>query len=267
MLKNIWNTIFVTTYYEVEAEKSNNLKLDKKVIFILFTVAFSLLFIQYFGDFHFLIEVLRSVKLDSFANSIAGLQAHFPNDRLFQLTYWVVVMLTFYLIIPLFIVKLIFKDKLSDYGLSPKGILKSYKIYIVFFLFMVPLILLVSTTHSFQHKYPFYSPFGESLWPNFIIWQCLYLSQFFALEFFFRGFMLHGIKKRFGFYSIWVMMIPYMMIHFQKPMPETIGAIFAGIILGALSLKSRSVWLGVAIHYSVAITMDIAALWQKGYFD
>ena len=79
--------------------------------------------------------------------------------------------------------------------------------------------------------------------------------------------MLHGIKKRFGFYSIWIMMIPYMMIHFQKPMPETIGAIFAGIILGTLSLKSRSIWLGVAIHYSVAITMDLAALWQKGYFD
>ena len=50
-------------------------------------------------------------------------------------------------------------------------------------------------------------------------------------------------------------------------MPETIGAVFAGIILGALSLKSRSIWLGVAIHYSVAITMDLAALWQKGYFD
>lgn len=267
MLRNIWNTIFVTTYFEVEAAKSNNLKLDKKVLLILFTVAFSLLFIQYFGDFNFLIEGLRNIKLEGFANWMVSLQAYFPNDRLFQLTYWIGVLLTFYLIIPLFIVKLIFKDKLSDYGLSPKGVFKSYKIYIVFFLFMVPLILLVSTTHSFQHKYPFYSPFGESLWPNFIIWQCLYLSQFFALEFFFRGFMLHGIKKRFGFYSIWVMMIPYMMIHFQKPMPETIGAIFAGIILGALSLKSRSIWLGVAIHYSVAITMDLAALWQKGYFD
>lgn len=267
MLRNIWNTIFVNTFSEVEAEKTNGIQLDKKVISILFTVAFSLLFIQYFGDFNFLIETLRSVKLDGISNSIIDLQTYFPNDRLFNLTYWVAVMLTFYLIIPLFIVKLVFKDKFSDYGLSPKGMLKSYKIYIVFFLFMVPLILFVSTTHSFQHKYPFYSPFGESLWPNFVIWQCLYLSQFFALEFFFRGFMLHGIKKRFGFYSIWVMMIPYMMIHFQKPMPETIGAIFAGIILGALSLKSRSVWLGVAIHYSVAITMDLAALWQKGYFD
>jgi membrane protease YdiL (CAAX protease family) len=267
MLKNTWNTIFVDTFRKVEAEKDANPKLDKKVISILFVVAFSLVFIQYFGDFQFLTSFLNNIELGGLAEWLNSLQTYFPNQRLFQLAHWVSTLLIFYLIIPLFIIKLVFKDKLIDYGLSPKGFLKNYKIYVVFFLFMVPLILLVSTTHAFQHKYPFYSPFGESLWPNFIIWQCLYFSQFFALEFFFRGFMLHGIKKRFGFYSIWIMMIPYMMIHFQKPMPETIGAVFAGIILGALSLKSRSIWLGVAIHYSVAITMDLAALWQKGYFE
>ena len=43
-----------------------------------------------------------------------------------------------------------------------------------------------------------------------------------------------------------------------------IALIIAGIILGTLSLKSRSIWLGVAIHFSVAITMDICSLWQKG---
>ncbi|PCI97280.1 MAG: hypothetical protein COB15_08130 [Flavobacteriales bacterium] len=267
MLKTIFNTIFVNTFNEVETQTSNNPQLDKKVITILLVVSFSLIFIQYFGNFQFLISTLKTIKLNGLANGLNSLQSNFPNARLFQLTYWVGILITFYFIIPVFIIKAFFKDKLSDYGLSPKGFFKNYKTYIVFFLFMVPLILLVSTTESFQHKYPFYNPKGESLFPNFVIWQCLYLTQFFALEFFFRGFMIHGIKKRFGFYSIFIMMIPYVMIHFQKPMPETIGAVFAGIILGALSLKSRSIWLGIAIHYSVAITMDLAALWQKGYFD
>lgn len=267
MFRKSWNSIFVKTFGEVESEKSADPRLDKKVLIILFVVAFSLVLIQYFGDFLFLTSFLKSIKLEGLANRLLSLQSYFPNDRLFKLTYWVTTLITFYFIIPIFIIKLFFREKLSDYGLAPKGLLTNYKIYIIFFLFMIPLILLVSTTDSFQNKYPFYDPRGENLWPNFIIWQCLYFSQFFALEFFFRGFMLHGIKKRFGFYSIWIMMIPYMMIHFQKPMPETIGAIFAGIILGALSLKSRSIWLGVAIHYSVAITMDLAALYQKGYFD
>jgi membrane protease YdiL (CAAX protease family) len=267
MLQNIWNTIFVNTFNEVESQKYTTNTFDKKVILILFTVILSLVFIEYFGNFQFLISSIKSIGLNRISDSISSLQSYFPNARLFQLTYWVSILITFYFIVPLFIIKLFFKDKLSDYGLSPKGFFGNYKIYVVFFLFMVPLILFVSTTDSFQHKYPFYDPNGESLWPNFVIWQCLYILQFFALEFFFRGFMIHGIKKKFGFYSIFVMMIPYVMIHFQKPMPETLGAIFAGIILGALSLKSRSIWLGVAIHYSVAITMDLAALWQKGYFN
>jgi len=62
------------------------------------------------------------------------------------------------------------------------------------------------------------------------------------------------------------MSIPYCMIHFGKPFPETMAAIIAGIVLGTLSLKSRTIWMGVMIHYSVALTMDISALWQKGYF-
>jgi membrane protease YdiL (CAAX protease family) len=267
MLRNIWNTIFVNTFNEVESQKTENTGFDKKVFTILLTVVLSLVFIEYFGNFQFLISSLKSIGLSGLSKTLNGIQSYFPNVRLFQLTYWVSVLITFYLIIPLFIIKVFLKDKLSDYGLLPKGFFGNYKTYIVFFLFMIPLILFVSTTESFQNKYPFYDPNGENLWPNFIIWQCLYLTQFFALEFFFRGFMIHGIKKRFGFYSIFVMMIPYVMIHFQKPMPENLGAIFAGIILGALSLKSRSIWLGVAIHYSVAITMDLAALWQKGYFE
>jgi phosphoglucosamine mutase len=45
------------------------------------------------------------------------------------------------------------------------------------------------------------------------------------------------------------------------------AAIVAGLVLGVLSLKSNSIWLGVAIHFSVAITMDFCSLWQKGYFS
>jgi membrane protease YdiL (CAAX protease family) len=135
-------------------------------------------------------------------------------------------------------------------------------------LVMIPLVLFFSTTSSFQQRYPFYElrP-GEKTVPDFLLWEMLYFLQFFSLEFFFRGFLLHGLKNRFGFYSILVMTIPYCMIHFGKPMPETLGAIIAGLLLGVLSLKSRSILLGVAIHYSVALSMDLCALWQKGFWN
>ena len=84
--------------------------------------------------------------------------------------------------------------------------------------------------------------------------------QFFGLEFFFRGFILHGLRRALGANAIFVMIVPYCMIHFGKPMPETIGAIGAGLILGTLAMRTRSIWGGVLIHIGVAMTMDVLAL-------
>jgi len=50
------------------------------------------------------------------------------------------------------------------------------------------------------------------------------------------------------------------MIHFGKPFLETMAAILAGVVLGTLSMKTRSIWSGFLIHVSVAISMDMAAL-------
>ena len=43
--------------------------------------------------------------------------------------------------------------------------------------------------------YPFYKHAGDS-WADFLGWESVYILQFFALEFFFRGFLLHGLKHR-----------------------------------------------------------------------
>ena len=77
MLSKIWNSIFVTTYYQIEAEKTSNSNLDKKVMIILFIVAFSLLFNEYLGDFSFLIS----------SPNIRSLYTYFPNFELFNLAY------------------------------------------------------------------------------------------------------------------------------------------------------------------------------------
>ncbi len=76
--------------------------------------------------------------------------------------------------------------------------------------------------------------------------------------------MLHGLKHRYGHGAIWVMLIPYVMIHFTKPPAEAAGAVSAGTVLGVLSLRSGSILGGVLIHVSVAWMMDLMSLWQRG---
>jgi hypothetical protein len=63
-----------------------------------------------------------------------------------------------------------------------------------------------------------------------------------------------------GSSAIFVMIIPYCMIHYGKPMAETLGAIIAGTVLGTLAMRTRSIWGGVLIHVGVAVTMDLLAL-------
>lgn len=185
-----------------------------------------------------------------------------------RLTYWATWCMLGYFVIPALVVRFVLRERIVDYGLRLGGALKDAWIYVLMFAVVLPFVIYVSGDAHFQDMYPFYNlGDNEPLWPRFWIWECLYFSQFFALEFFFRGFCVHGVKHRLGYAAVFAAMVPYCMIHFGKPMPETIGAIIAGIALASLSLKARSIWLGVAIHASVALAMDFASLWRQGYFD
>lgn len=236
---------------------------DIRIILILCYAAVAVTIPRYFGHTQDLLPYL----LDHPSRfTLWFCSTFFGSDlgRFHSMLYWAGVIIFFYLLIPVWIVKFIFRMKLSDFGFRFSGILNDYPVYLLMVTFMIPLVYFASATKSFQARYPLYQPQGGSLFPTFLWWELTYFIQFIAVEFFFRGFILHGIKNRFGIYSIFVMVLPYCFVHFGKPFGETISAIFAGIILGTLSLKSRSIIWGVAIHYSVAITMDLFALWREG---
>ena len=114
---------------------------------------------------------------------------------------------------------------------------------------------------DFYDDYVAYLDEGDfDSWLDLFVWEALYAAQFLSLEIFFRGFILHGLRRALGANAIFVMIVPYCMIHFGKPMPETLGAIGAGLILGTLAMRTRSIWGGVLIHIGVAMTMDVLAL-------
>ena len=191
------------------------------------------------------------------------------NLQLSRLAIWSLWQFLTYALVPILVIKFVLGGSVRDYGMKLRGVFSGCWIYLVMYLMILPLILLASSSASFQHTYPFYKPepisadLPPGYMPRFWIWQCFYALQFISLEFFFRGFMLHGMKRQLGTYSIFMMTIPYCMIHFGKPLPETLGAIVAGLVLGFMSLKTRSIWMGAALHIAVAITMDFAALYQR----
>ena len=156
----------------------------------------------------------------------------------------------------------------SELGLSPRGFFGKAWLYGVLLLVMLPGVYWASTQDGFLRTYPFlkHQHCANWSWLVLLLFWAMYALQFVSVEFFFRGFMCFSLEKKFGLSAIGVMVVPYCMIHFHKPLPEALGAIGAGFVLGWLALKTRSIWGGVCLHIAVALSMDLLALWRGGNF-
>lgn len=193
------------------------------------------------------------------SQSIAG------PDRLQRMVYWSLNNFLWLFLIPFIVATWVLRLKPAYGGFAPQGFMYGFKIYAVLFAIMLPVLVGVSYIDSFKTYYPFLRPQpGGFSWQRLWVWECFYALQFLAVEYFFRGFMVHGLKKSLGILSLGVMIIPYGMIHIGKPLPEALGSIIAGYILGYLSYKGGNVLPGVLLHTAIAVCMDLLALWQQG---
>ena len=215
-----------------------------------------------------LIVVAVSLTLQEYYGQRSDFTRFFPPDgpdRYYDLKgfgWWTASRFVGYLVLPMLVILAWPGQRIRDYYISFRGFTKHLWIYVVLFLLILPAVFLAAKSPSFYRTYPFYKWANRSV-HELIIWECMYALQFLSLEFFFRGFILQGLRNSMGSKAIFVMIVPYCMIHFGgKPVPETLGAIGAGIILGTLAMRTRSIWGGVLIHVGVAVTMDLLALQQ-----
>ncbi len=247
---------FLATWRELDAEAREERAAageayDYRPLIALSVGAVCLAVMEYFGhSVHFarLADAYDPELLDS------------PFFELMGFAWWSAFRVLGYLVIPALVAVFVFKERLGDQGLETRGFLEHAWIYAVSYVVVLVCVILVARNDEhFQSYYPFYRQATRS-WLDFWSWELLYAAQFLSLEFFFRGFWLRAMKRSMGSYAIFAMVVPYCMIHFGKPFLETIAAIVAGVVLGTLSMKTRSIWSGFLIHVSVAISMDMAAL-------
>jgi membrane protease YdiL (CAAX protease family) len=236
--------------------------LDRKAVCALVYAAAGLTGIYYLKNAENVAVALQGSPFEKFGEFIA----HSPANNLPALGWWVGVVTVFYFLIPAACIKFLYRESLADYGLKFRLEPGFAKLFVTVLAIMLPLVYMMSLTDSFAAKYPFLQIYdGEPyIGSNLIVWELIYFAQFFGLEFFFRGFLVHSLKPAIGVYSIFAMTVPYCMIHFGKPPAETFAAIGAGIFLGWLSYRNGNIWMGLLLHCSVAFSMDVMALYNKG---
>lgn len=155
---------------------------------------------------------------------------------------------------------------LAQIGLGAKGALSKWRVYLLLLALVTPAVLWAASRESFTGTYPFLKPEScqQWCWAVLLGYWALYAAQFFAVEFFFRGWLLFSLERRMGMAAIGAMVVPYCMIHFHKPLPEALGAIVAGVALGWMALRTRSIWGGFVVHCVVALGMDALSLARSG---
>ena len=133
--------------------------------------------------------------------------------------------------------------------------------YLLLLALMVPLLWLASTQPDFQAVYPklknihFLS--GGAPWFHKLLYELSYGSDFITIELFFRGFLVLAFTKWAGAKAVLPMALFYCTIHFGKPPGECISSYFGGLLLGAVTLQTRSVWGGLMVHLGIAWLMEV----------
>lgn len=273
-LRRAWRVYVTETARLADAESdayrafSSARTINRTVVAVLLTSALALTLINFFAkDVSWIPAVFDAIGLDGAGRRARHAFTRSDHAQLNHLAVWTGVQLVAYVLIPIAVVIVWLGLPLRDFGIDLKGTAKHWKVYVALYLISLPFIVAASFSDAFLDKYPFYRlADGEALWPSMAVWWVMYAVQFVALEFFFRGFMLHGLRWRLGYAAIYVMVVPYNMIHFGKPLAEAVGAIFGGVTLGTLSLRTRSIWWGAGLHIAVAGTMDVLALVRQGVF-
>lgn len=232
-------------------------RMDHRPFIALVLISIILTMQEYYGGRQYF-DTTISPLLTSLDAKHPGMQLA-KYEELYGFAWWAGTRIFGY-VLPFPLWKLFFpKDSLLDLGLRTKGFFDHAWIYGLFLAFVVPAMLVVAKSPDFGSYYPFYKLSTRS-WFDFLVWEAMYFAQFFALEVFFRGFWLGSLRRSFGSGAIFVMAVPYCMIHYGKPYLEACGAIVAGIALGSLSMKTKSIYQGFLVHITVAVLMDWLAL-------
>lgn len=159
-----------------------------------------------------------------------------------------------YLIIPMAVILLVFRDRPADYGFRIGRWRKGLFWTAIGCLGMSVVLWFVARTPTMQSFYTAKAPDNTA--------YLIYITavDLFGWEFMWRGFMLFGLAAVLGpGPAIWLQAVPFAFMHLGKPEIETLSTIFGGAAFGYVSWQTGSFLYPFLIHWFIAsITMLLA---------
>jgi len=220
--------------------------LDKQVVMVLVAVAVLQTISWYLTSRRFFrFELLPTLQ---------GLE----KPMFYEFAYWFVGDFTVFFILPVLLILFVHKKKPKEFGVTFGDYKTGLPITAVFLLFMMPILWISSGSAQFTLFYPHLYE-AKTDWSIFLVYETGMLLYMIAWEFVWRGYMLFGLKERFGHTAVFIQMIPFVILHNGKPAAETFSSIAGGIILGMLAWRTGSFIYCAITHFGIMFIIDLFA--------
>ncbi|HEY6951072.1 MAG TPA: type II CAAX endopeptidase family protein [Bacteroidota bacterium] len=189
---------------------------------------------------------------------LAHLTSHalFNNPDWTGATYSFVTGLLLFGFVPVVIVKFVFNESLSHYGVQ----IGDWKFGLVAAAVMAPVMIALTYPSSsdprFLAEYPLFKGAGASA-AVFAGHSLLYLTYYLGYEMLMRGFIQFGLREQLGDWNaILVQTAVSTLFHIGKPDGEIFSSILGGLIWGIVVFRSRSLLYVLIVHWLLGVSLD-----------
>lgn len=159
-------------------------------------------------------------------------------------------------VLPALVVKLVFRERLADYGVQLGNRLRTLRSMAVYAPLMIAAAYVASHNAAIAAAYPINRSAGASP-AMFGLHALSYVLFYLGWEFYFRGFMQFGLAGSLGkVNAVLVQVMASVLVHIGKPTIEIYAAIAAGILWGVLAFRTRSLLSGLVQHYLLGLAVD-----------
>jgi membrane protease YdiL (CAAX protease family) len=217
---------------------------NRKPSIILLVAPVLLTIFKYFGSKSFYLQNLSSVFVFSNDPQLTGALYAFGSSF---------VLLG---IVPALIVRFVFHEPLSAYGVQLGDTSFGLKAFFVIAPLMIIATYPSSSMSEFIAEYPL-NPDAGATPLHFIGHALSYLFFYLGWEFCFRGFMQFGLREALGDWNaILVQTVVSCLLHIGKPAGETLSSIIGALVWGVVVFRSRSLLCAVLTHWLLGVSLD-----------
>jgi membrane protease YdiL (CAAX protease family) len=170
------------------------------------------------------------------------------------------------------------RRELSDFGLTPGNAKGALILSLIVGVAYIPVLALFSGQKAFQAYYTgvltndrvLYNvgwmngklSAGQIDYGRFVQHELMMVMYMFAWEWFFRGYLLFGLRKIMPTWAAAIVQaLPFFILHLGKPPAELWSSLAGGLLLAPVALRYKSFLPCFLMHYFISLGNDIAVLY------